>query len=245
MIIRPQGLLIGRFKYNTNIWLSFCIFGVVNVALCECGCGKEVQVKAYHKYKGMPRFINGHNRKGKGKVKCYMEHDYLYSLIQMDWQTPDEIGDVCGVSGSTIKKYLRKNGITYNGVASEKVRALPNDKDYILFMPGSKKIIKPTTIKAYTLKSESKSLEGYATLEIRSLMCKVYGLGYLSKQFNNNIKELLIDVIPLKDTPYVEVKDRKVTVVQVPYDMLTHNKESYINSTFKDLYGEDIDIIYY
>ena len=31
---------------------------------CKCGCGGQIEIKGYHKYKGIPLFIQGHNAKG-------------------------------------------------------------------------------------------------------------------------------------------------------------------------------------
>ena len=33
--------------------------------LCECGCGQEIVFKQWHKYQETPRFIKGHQAKGK------------------------------------------------------------------------------------------------------------------------------------------------------------------------------------
>lgn len=33
--------------------------------LCKCGCGKEIIIKEYHSYYGIPDYIHGHNRFGK------------------------------------------------------------------------------------------------------------------------------------------------------------------------------------
>jgi len=35
--------------------------------LCKCGCGKEIQIKSYQIFKGIPEFIQGHNKSFKGK----------------------------------------------------------------------------------------------------------------------------------------------------------------------------------
>lgn len=32
---------------------------------CKCGCGKEIEIKAHHKYSGIPKFIKGHNSRVK------------------------------------------------------------------------------------------------------------------------------------------------------------------------------------
>ena len=36
--------------------------------LCACGCGKEIIIKSYHKYRGIPEFISGHNSRVKSKT---------------------------------------------------------------------------------------------------------------------------------------------------------------------------------
>jgi len=33
--------------------------------ICKCGCDKEIVITKYHKYNGIPKYINGHNSKGK------------------------------------------------------------------------------------------------------------------------------------------------------------------------------------
>ncbi len=33
--------------------------------LCECGCDGEIVIKPHHKYAGIPKYIKGHNQKGK------------------------------------------------------------------------------------------------------------------------------------------------------------------------------------
>lgn len=38
-----------------------------NKIYCKCGCGKQIDIKPWHKYK-MPFYINGHNNKGKKKI---------------------------------------------------------------------------------------------------------------------------------------------------------------------------------
>ena len=35
------------------------------MVLCKCGCGKEIIVKPYHKYYGIPNYISGHHQVGK------------------------------------------------------------------------------------------------------------------------------------------------------------------------------------
>ena len=34
---------------------------------CECGCGQEIIIKRHHKWYGIPKFINGHQFRGKPK----------------------------------------------------------------------------------------------------------------------------------------------------------------------------------
>ncbi len=36
-----------------------------DMKLCECGCGQEIISQYHHKYYGIPRFIRGHQNKGK------------------------------------------------------------------------------------------------------------------------------------------------------------------------------------
>lgn len=33
--------------------------------VCKCGCSGKIKVKSTHKYTGIPKYIHGHNRKGK------------------------------------------------------------------------------------------------------------------------------------------------------------------------------------
>lgn len=35
--------------------------------LCECGCGRELEIKPYHIFEGIPKFIPGHSKSFKGK----------------------------------------------------------------------------------------------------------------------------------------------------------------------------------
>ncbi len=35
------------------------------MVLCECGCGGEIISKPYHKYRGIPKYIRGHNVRGR------------------------------------------------------------------------------------------------------------------------------------------------------------------------------------
>lgn len=46
---------------------GFCIGD--NMKLCECGCGKEIIIKPHHRWSGIPRFIHGHNNKGKYGIR--------------------------------------------------------------------------------------------------------------------------------------------------------------------------------
>ena len=39
--------------------------------LCKCGCGKEIKTRSFHKYCGIPKFIHGHNHKGKTYEEIY------------------------------------------------------------------------------------------------------------------------------------------------------------------------------
>ena len=32
---------------------------------CKCGCGKDIEIKRHHKYRGVPKYIHGHNWRGK------------------------------------------------------------------------------------------------------------------------------------------------------------------------------------
>jgi len=41
--------------------------------LCECGCGQEITKQAHHKRYGIPRFIRGHQNRGKNHP-CYGKH---------------------------------------------------------------------------------------------------------------------------------------------------------------------------
>jgi len=45
--------------------------------VCKCGCGERIKVKLGHKYDGIPKYILGHNRRGKTslrKGKTYEEY---------------------------------------------------------------------------------------------------------------------------------------------------------------------------
>ena len=33
------------------------------IFLCSCGCGEQIDVKRHHKYRGIPKYIKGHNRR--------------------------------------------------------------------------------------------------------------------------------------------------------------------------------------
>ena len=35
------------------------------MSLCQCGCGGEIVITLQHKYDGIPKYINGHNSRGK------------------------------------------------------------------------------------------------------------------------------------------------------------------------------------
>lgn len=37
----------------------------IDLPLCKCGCEREIIIKYHHKYYGTPKFIKGHNAKGK------------------------------------------------------------------------------------------------------------------------------------------------------------------------------------
>lgn len=43
---------------------------------CLCGCKEGIQVKPYHKYDGVPRFINGHNARIKRKFKKVLKSKF-------------------------------------------------------------------------------------------------------------------------------------------------------------------------
>jgi hypothetical protein len=39
---------------------------------CKCPCHAEIIIKKYHKYYGIPKYINGHQSIwNKGKINCY------------------------------------------------------------------------------------------------------------------------------------------------------------------------------
>jgi len=46
---------------------------------CLCGCGKEIVVKPYHKWYGIPKFISGHNNKDKKFGKRSKEQRFRIS----------------------------------------------------------------------------------------------------------------------------------------------------------------------
>lgn len=46
------------------------------MAVCKCGCGREIIIKSYHKYYGIPEYIRGHNTRGKS---ISLEHKQKFS----------------------------------------------------------------------------------------------------------------------------------------------------------------------
>ena len=38
---------------------------------CKCGCGKEIIIKEYYKYSGIPDYIHGHNNRNKTYEELY------------------------------------------------------------------------------------------------------------------------------------------------------------------------------
>ena len=79
------------------------------VVFCQCGCGKKVLVSIHHKWRGIPKFIHGHNNKGKsgelynknsGFKKGYIpskEHirNLLKSLYSRPTQFEKKISELC------------------------------------------------------------------------------------------------------------------------------------------------------
>jgi len=47
---------------ETQIWLD--TQKAKNSIFCGCGCGGEIEVKPYHKWAGIPKYLHGHNSKG-------------------------------------------------------------------------------------------------------------------------------------------------------------------------------------
>ena len=40
---------------------------------CACGCGGRIKVQPHHKYYGIPKYIDGHSRKGKRNLRILRE----------------------------------------------------------------------------------------------------------------------------------------------------------------------------
>ena len=40
---------------------------------CKCGCGEQIEIREYHKWYGIPKYISGHNTEKKVKNKCLYE----------------------------------------------------------------------------------------------------------------------------------------------------------------------------
>jgi len=55
--------------------------------ICSCGCNGEIIIKEYHKYYGIPKYINGHNRGafGKPKSKEHIQKIRISKLGKSSW----------------------------------------------------------------------------------------------------------------------------------------------------------------
>lgn len=174
---------------------------------CECGCGQDIIEKPHHKYEGLPRFLPGHQNRGKkvkrkkivesnpqDRKKKYQNGFWVGEQIKKRWISTDKLAKECGVHAHTLQRYMSEVGITLNNLAEEKARALEDEKDlYIIFFPGTKNQTK-------TIEAECTLLEGksYGSLVfdaknedtqiyypiVRKVFVEGVGLGYLSKNYN-------------------------------------------------------------
>ena len=85
--------------------------------LCNCGCGKKVIIKPFHKYYGTTKYVWGHNN--KGKMKLEISRNKLYRKYIIKQKSTTQIGKELNVDHKTILNWLKK----YNIPIREKSKA--------------------------------------------------------------------------------------------------------------------------
>src|SRR3972149_5861978 len=69
---------------------------------CLCGCDEQIMIKEYHKYQGIPLYINGHN-KTKGYYKHGGKGTKLYKIwLNMRRRCRNENNKYYGGKGITV-----------------------------------------------------------------------------------------------------------------------------------------------
>lgn len=76
---------------------------------CACNCGRKIPVKEYHKYQGIPQYLNGHFNKGTQKVTCAK----IMEMCSQYWKGMNtiELAKKYNVTHSTISEWLRFYGV--------------------------------------------------------------------------------------------------------------------------------------
>lgn len=102
--------------------------------LCACGCGEKIEIKPHHKYDGIPKYINGHARRGKSSSRKGKTWEEIYgkerakemkqrgrethlgkttSLKEKTWE------EILGVEEATKRKQKAKDRFSGDGNPSK------------------------------------------------------------------------------------------------------------------------------
>ena len=207
--------------------------------ICKCGCGKEIPWKDYYKYKGFPDYINGHNKRGAGRKKLdYQDAQRTRKIIKEEWQPARVIARNLGCSEPTLRKYLREEGITVNGLADELL--YENDKkEQVLFMPGVKSIRDGEEITCYTrIRELYDGGPGFIPI-IKNFMCKKYGMAYTNTSMSTNVYECTITV-EKDEYPFYKLTDwQAIEVHAMKHDLQWLSKGEIID-VMKNSFGPDV-----
>jgi len=80
--------------------------------LCACGCGQEIIIRKDHCWKGIPKFIKHHNRKGTVKNRLLEEYDWMFQKYVKEELSGYKIGKELDCAHSTVRRHLSALGIS-------------------------------------------------------------------------------------------------------------------------------------
>ena len=75
---------------------------------CKCGCGKDIRIKPYHKYYGVPEYIQGHQCRGKKKTQ---EHKNAMKIAFKNRKYKAKICLIClteFIPNSSMEKWCKQ-----------------------------------------------------------------------------------------------------------------------------------------
>ena len=103
---------------------------------CKCGCGKEIILKPYHKWYGVPKYFRGHSSKvhnnNPGFVKFGIDNP-MYNSNLFGEKNHNYI-DGCGEQRSHAKR-KRELGYTTLNEKFKDSHGHHIDKEHVLFIP--------------------------------------------------------------------------------------------------------------